>query len=95
MKRKVVIQISGGIPEVMEKPNDVEVEIRDFDTDGMCENELGDDGSKLTIDEATKEDPAPELLEALKAITAICEDEDMFPIHTEQAYKAINKAEGK
>jgi hypothetical protein len=37
---------------------------------------------------------APALLEALEELTAICEADDQYPIHTEKATQAINKAKG-
>jgi hypothetical protein len=39
-KRRVIVTIRGGIPEVIEAPDNVDVEIRDYDTEGMHQDEL-------------------------------------------------------
>ncbi len=47
-----------------------------------------DDAERIAKDH----NAAPDLLEALQALAAICEDEDRFPLHTETAALAIAKA---
>ncbi len=42
-KKRVVVTIRGGIPEVLEAPDNVDVEIWDYDTDGMHPDELDED----------------------------------------------------
>ena len=46
--QKVIVTVSGGIADVTEKPNDLEVEIRDYDVEGMEEDVLktDEDGDK-------------------------------------------------
>ena len=39
-KKRVVITINGGIPEIVEAPDGVDVEIWDYDTDGMYQDDL-------------------------------------------------------
>ena len=38
--KKVIISIYNGIPEVIQAPDGVDVEIWDYDTDGMHQDEL-------------------------------------------------------
>jgi hypothetical protein len=40
MDKKVIITINGGIPEIIQAPDGVDVEIWDYDTDGMHQDEL-------------------------------------------------------
>ena len=44
-KKRVIITIRRGIPEVIEAPDGVDVEIWDYDTDGMHPDELDEDDS--------------------------------------------------
>jgi hypothetical protein len=39
-KKRVVVTIRRGIPEVIEAPDGVDVEIWDYDTEGMHQDEL-------------------------------------------------------
>lgn len=38
--KKVVINISGGLVQSVEKPDNIDVEVRDYDLDGFTEEEL-------------------------------------------------------
>lgn len=39
MSKKVIIRVSGGIADVVDMPEDVVVEIRDYDIEGCCHSE--------------------------------------------------------
>lgn len=41
--KTVIIQVSGGCADVVSKPDDVEVIVRDYDHDGFCETMKKDD----------------------------------------------------
>jgi hypothetical protein len=43
MDKKVIIEVRGGIPEIVEAPDGVDVEIWDYDTDGYIEADLLED----------------------------------------------------
>ena len=49
--QKVVIHVSGGIAHCIEHPNNIAVEIRDYDVDGVDEKDLADDGAVVTYHE--------------------------------------------
>lgn len=46
----------------------------------------------LNPDDAALIAAAPDLLAALRALCNLCEDDDQYPLHTEIARDAINKA---
>ncbi len=52
-KKRVVVTIRRGIPEVIEAPDNVDVEIWDYDTDGFYDEVLeeDDDGEKYFLRE--------------------------------------------
>ena len=52
-KKRVVITINGGIPEIVEAPDGVDVEIWDYDTEFYSEADLleDDDGRKYFLRE--------------------------------------------
>lgn len=52
-KKRVVITIDGGIPEVIEAPDGVDVEVWDYDTDFYSEDDLyeDDNGEKYFLRE--------------------------------------------
>lgn len=45
--RKVIIIVRGGVAEMVSKPADIEVEIRDYDTEGCDPEQLEPDGSMI------------------------------------------------
>jgi len=52
-KKRVVVTIRGGIPEIIEAPDNVDVEIWDYDTEWYRQDELeeDDDGEKYFLRE--------------------------------------------
>lgn len=42
-KKRVIVTIRGGIPEIIEAPDGVDVEIRDYDTEWYRKDELEED----------------------------------------------------
>ena len=42
-KKRVIVTIRGGIPEIIEAPDGVDVEIRDYDTEWYPKDELEED----------------------------------------------------
>lgn len=57
MKRKVVIEVRGGVVDVVELPDDVDVEVRDYDCDGYEETRVEEDanGDRCVVIEYGKE----------------------------------------
>lgn len=46
---KVVISVRGGVAELMYRPGNVLVEIRDYDTEGCNPDDLDDDGAMVGV----------------------------------------------
>jgi len=46
---KVVICVRGGVAEVLERPDNVAVEIRDYDTEGCDADGLAPDGAMISL----------------------------------------------
>ncbi len=101
MSNKVLIHIIGGLAEVMEKPKNVEVEIRDYDSDGAAPEELGEDRAIVQTHYA-EPSAAPELLEAARNLLVNARDlgecfDDDGEMYGDYATldAAVDKAEGK
>ena len=46
---KVVVSVRGGVPELVYRPQNLTVEIRDYDTDGCDPDELDEDGAMVSV----------------------------------------------